>query len=332
MNDKLFNPNYIKICLTCALFMAANQVTMVILPLYMDDLGYAPFFLGIATSISAFAAMAARPISGHFADKKGRLVVIIPGLVIMVAGMLGMNFMPFVAAIIFFRLAQGVGFSAISTAQMAIVTDVVPETKVKKGLAYFGIFPTIASAAGPAVAMALLFGSNYTPAWVGGAVLFASALAISATIRYKKPVAKRTTLAKSSSGHKRFWQYFEKSAMPPSIVFLVLMVANAGAVVFLPVYATEIGIEEFAIFYTLQACTMFVANIILGSALPKVRQPFYLLMLGIALFGGALFLLFVTGGIIIFSAAAIIYGFGLGIIMTTVSAMCMSSTTPDRRG
>ncbi|MCL2284863.1 MAG: MFS transporter, partial [Firmicutes bacterium] len=34
----------------------------------------------------------------------------------------------------------------------------------------------------------------------------------------------------------------------------------------------------------------------------------------------------------IFSAAAIIYGFGLGIIMTTVSAMCMSSTTPDRRG
>ncbi len=62
MTDKIFNSNFIRIFVAVFLVLTGNQIIMVVLPLYLDSLGKDPSILGIATSLSALAAMSARPM------------------------------------------------------------------------------------------------------------------------------------------------------------------------------------------------------------------------------------------------------------------------------
>lgn len=332
MREKIFNSNFIRISIASILLQSGNQIIMVVLPLFLQALGCVPSVLGIATSLSALAAMISRPISGFIADKKSRKLVMILGLSIMIVGMIGFNVFPFAVAIILIRFVQGFGISAATTAQMAIATDVLPVSKTQKGLSYFGMCTTLAGAFGPALGLSLISGSNYFPAWFGGAVVFVLALMIISTFTYEKSIIKEVPSNYPKMESISFWRYFERDAILPSLVQMVLMIANSGAIVFLPTYATEIGIQDIGLFYTLQACSMLVANIIVGNLIDRVRNPNFFLLPAIVCFGGSLFTLFINTGTILFYMAAVLYGIGLGISTLTISVITMYSAVLERRG
>lgn len=119
MNERILNSSFIRIFIASILLLTGNQIIMVVLPLFLQDLGSAPSVLGIATSVSALAAMSARPIAGWMADKKSRKLVMILGLLVMSIGMIGVIVLPFASAVIAIRLAQGFGISAATTAQLS---------------------------------------------------------------------------------------------------------------------------------------------------------------------------------------------------------------------
>ena len=176
MKQKIWNKNFLKIFLASILLLAGNQMIMTVLPLFMEEIGCASSILGTATSISALAAMAARPVAGRIADKRSKRLVMGLGLAVMSLGMLGFAVLPFAAAIIAIRFMQGFGISAATTAQVAIAADTLPGEKVEEGLSYFGIGNTVAAALGPSLGLALIFGRNYLPSWLAGAGMFLIAM------------------------------------------------------------------------------------------------------------------------------------------------------------
>jgi len=317
--------------------MSANQMIMVVFPLYIRDLGIASSFLGGVMALSAFFAMLARPVSGYLADKKGRQIVMYIGIGIMLAGAVGMIFLPFMIALALIRGFHGFGIAATTTGQMAIATDVLPEKEVKRGLSYFGVCFPIAGAIGPSIGLALIFGSNFMPVWLGSVVLFFVAIIIIATLKYERklPVAPTTTeVPEENDGGEitGIWRYFEKSALRPSIIFFIITLANAGVVVFLPVYAVDIGIENIGIFFILQSGAMFLSNVIVGNTIHRFKSPLLFLMIATISLAFAMFTLFMTTDIITLAIAAILCGIGVGVSTVTVSTVVMAGAQPERRG
>lgn len=189
MHNNIWNRRFLRIFTAAILLQMGNQFIMTVLPLYLDGLNFAPSVLGMGHALSAMAAMAGAPLAGALADRKGKSLVLCSGFLIMAAGMVGFIALPMALPIIVIRLVQGFGISAGSVSQTAIATDVLPQEKVKSGLSYFGIAGTIAGAAGSFVGLRLIFGENYAPVWLGGALLFGVGAILGLTFRGTKAPA-----------------------------------------------------------------------------------------------------------------------------------------------
>lgn len=331
MKRKIWNINFMKIFAASILLLAGNQMIMTVLPLFMEEIGCAASVLGTATSISALAAMAARPVAGRIADKKSKRLVMGLGLAVMSLGMLGFAALPFAAAILAIRFMQGFGISAATTAQVAIAADTLPGEKVEEGLSYFGIGNTVAAALGPSLGLALIFGRNYLPSWLAGAGMFLTAMllvwALPAESR-KKEADKR----KEEPRARGFWGYFEKSAALPSIIWMILMIADAGAIVFLPTYAAQMGVKDIGLFYALQACTMFITTLVVGTLMHRVDNPEVLLAPSLLIYCCFPLLLFLAHGLGLLLLAGVVYGVGLGATTALVRALSLSRAALERRG
>lgn len=330
MQDRVFNLNFIKICLISISLQAVNQIVMSVLPLSLQSLGLAPSLLGVATACSSFTAMVTRPVGGLVADRKSRRLATTIGMTMMTLSMVGLAWFPYAAAIIMIRIMQGAGYSMASTAHYAVATDVLPPSRVQKGLSYFGICTTIAAALGPAIAFPLIAGGSYTPAWLAGAAIFAVGLILSVSLTYESKG--ETRVQKPARQEGGLWQFFEKSALLPSFVQVVLMVASSGMLVFLPTYAVELGISDISLFYTLQAVAMLAANLLSASLLPRMRSPLPLLLISIGGFAASIVALWTATGAVSLYAAALLYGLGFGMSTTVVSVLSMYRAAPERRG
>ena len=331
MKQKIWNKNFLKIFLASILLLAGNQMIMTVLPLFMEEIGCASSILGTATSISALAAMAARPVAGRIADKRSKRLVMGLGLAVMSLGMLGFAVLPFAAAIIAIRFMQGFGISAATTAQVAIAADTLPGEKVEEGLSYFGIGNTVAAALGPSLGLALIFGRNYLPSWLAGAGMFLIAM----LLIWALPAENRKREAdrrKERVPTKGFWNYFEKSASLPSIIWMILMVADSGAIVFLPTYAAQMGVKDIGLFYALQACTMFITTLAVGTLMHRVDNPEALLVPSLLIYCGFPLLLFLAHGLGMLLLAGVVYGVGLGATTALVRALSLSRAALERRG
>jgi len=331
MSERIFNKNFIRIFITTVLVMTGNQIIMVVLPLYLDNLGKNPSVLGIATSLSALAAMIMRPFGGILADRWSKKMVLILGAFIMILGMIGINVIPVTFAIIAMRLIQGFGISGATTAQMAIAADVLPKSKLKSGMSYFGIASVLAAAIGPIIGIELIYGDNYTWSWMGAILIFGLAIFFVSTISYEVVEESPLLIGKKNYEGSIFWKFYEKKAFLPSLVQLIIMTGNA-VIVFLPSYGRSIGVENVGWFYTIQALTMFVANIFVGKIIDRIKNPLSLLIPGLCVFSSALFLLFLADSSLIFFLAAVLYGTGFGINIATMNVLIMSFAPYDRRG
>lgn len=331
MHNNIWNRRFLRIFTAAILLQMGNQFIMTVLPLYLDGLNFAPSVLGMGHALSAMAAMAGAPLAGALADRKGKGLVLCSGFLIMAAGMLGFIALPMALPIIVIRLVQGFGISAGSVSQTAIATDVLPQEKVKSGLSYFGIAGTIAGAAGSFVGLRLIFGENYAPVWLGGALLFGVGAILGLTFRGTKAPAVPEQAENEHTRQRGLWALLEKSAFLPGVVQLLLMAAGS-AYAYLPTYGVETGVRDISLLFTLQAAAFLLATLLLGKIIDRLSDLRLLFVAGLLLSGLAFVCLFFMGGDILFYAAGILNGFGGGISNAAIGPISMSRAPAERRG
>jgi len=332
-SENIWNSNFIKIAIITTLCFTANQIGFVAYPLFLRDLGADPATIGMSMSILTLVAMFSRPLVGTLTDKKSRRFVMFLGAIVIFLCSLSFAFFPIIMVALVFRSINGLGLSAVSTANMTIATDVLPPSQLKKGLSYFGICETIAGAVGPTLALALVFGSNFIPAWLTAAGCMVIALCVGITLNYEKtnPIA-RKEVDPNAPKVKWVWKFFEKKAMIPASIVSVVIFANSGIMSFLAPYAADIKLEELSVFYAVQAVSMFLMRIIVAKVIDKIKTPLVLLIPAGLSFATACILISQMTSIVLMIPAAIFYGIGIGIFMATLSVITMSSAAPERRG
>lgn len=331
MGERIFNNKFIRVFLASFLFVAAGQIVMVMLPLYLDYLGEKPTVVGTATAFSALLALLMRPGSGAFADKKSKKWLMTIGIMLMMVGNIGFKFLPFAIAIILFRTIQGGGIAATTTAQMAIVVDVLPKVKMKQGLTLFSIAGTVGTAIGPIIGLKLGAGNQYDRVWYVGTGVFLIAILIILSLDYEKTMKKVQKIKPFSQDENWFWRIFEKTAFLPALVMVIVMISNT-ATIFLPSYGKEIGIKEIGLFYTIQSVVMFLTNFSLSYIIHKVKKILYLLVPALFSYFIGMVLLFMAQGDLYFHFAAAFYGIGIAATITIINTLVMSYAPEERRG
>lgn len=159
-----------------------NSGTGVYVGLYGGTATYA----GVLAAVFSVAAAVTRLVSGPIIDARGRRVVMVVGGVVMLAGTLGPLFTHETAPFIAFRLLQGAGFSALTTASATAAADVLPASRLGEGIGYYGLGQALAMSIGPALALFLVSTEPAENLFIGTSAAAAVAVLFAVLCRYER--------------------------------------------------------------------------------------------------------------------------------------------------
>ena len=151
---RLWTSVFIRIGIAAFLTGICQQMFMPGFPQFLQLEGFTPSTIGAISAAYTAASLFARAFSGSLTDSFGRRRMLLAGIILLSAPILGFMYVPGREATVFFRVVQGVGASTASIAVGTMAPDVLPRERMAEGIGYFGLFTTLASAIGPALGIA----------------------------------------------------------------------------------------------------------------------------------------------------------------------------------
>lgn len=334
------------------LFGASLQFFNATGALYVQSLGGNATYAGTMLTVFTVSATVMRIASGRFLDKKGRCIVIAVGAAIFGAGSLSFA-IPVLPWLPFARLIQGIGYSMVTTGVTVAITDVIPKQRLGEGIGYFGLVSPLSTAMGPVVALKLCADGNYARVFIVAAIAIFFGGALTFFTNYEKNVKFRERIramealapapaapaaapaAKpAATGEKKslIWTYFEKSALKPTFISLLMSLPNGAIVAFLVLYAKSIGIADASLYYTFNAIALVATRLAFGRFADRFKPVFTTAPALIVAAIGYSFLLIAGSAPVLFPFAGILIGMGTGMASPTLNAIVIKNAGPARRG
>ncbi len=321
----IWTAEFIKLTIVSTLLRICTQVQITSMPLFFLHLGGSNALAGLSMTFFTLSALLTRPLVGQSLDTRGRRPILIWGVVVYTISTVLYGLVAIIPALIFLRILHGISFSASSTATSTMVSDVLPESKMTEGIAYFGLFGTLAVAIAPSATLYMLEVSDYAMLYymTGTVSLIALLIGLSIDTDKRRP---RKQLA-ASHGYK----LLEARALPPSIVVLFVSLATSTVMVFLPTYAIGMNIGHIGTIFVVQAASLAISRFIVGPWIARTSARFVvtvnLVALGVALAG------------ISFSSTlwelllwAVLFGFTSGCLIPQLNAMAITNSDRANRG
>lgn len=159
-----------------------NSSTSVYVALYGGTAAYA----GVLGAVFSGAAAVVRLLSGPLIDGRGRRIVMLVGFAVLIVGTVGPLFTHDVAPFVVFRILQGAGFSAVTTASATAAADALPVSRMGEGIGYYGLGQALSMSGGPALTLALVSTDPPENLFIGVTAIAVIGLAMIFLCRYEK--------------------------------------------------------------------------------------------------------------------------------------------------
>lgn len=348
---KLWSFIFIRVGIVTALSGIATQMFISAFPQYLNQMGFSATNMGLVASGYTICAMIMRVFAGVLIDKKGRRIMCLLGLALFTAPILGFMGATAVGIIVVLRFAQGFGASLSNLAVGTMAPDVLPKERLGEGVAYFGLFNSLATAIGPAIGIALVTGANTNNFFLVSFIMGLSAIAVTTTVNYEKkannnktrsdaPVltpeeeeAERRAQAYEQANAQRsfIWRFFDKRAVPAAIVTILVTISTVSITTFVTPYGIEIGLSRIGTFFTAQAITMVFARLTSGKLQRRLGR-FKTMLVGLACDIVALTLLATMTNNAMMYAAAIMRGWGGGLYFPLLNVLSVENASRSGRG
>ncbi len=336
--EKLWTKDYLKIGTITLFASICMQMLISSFPIYLESLQCSATMIGSVATGYTVCAMITRFVAGSLIDRKGRLIVGVIGLLLLGIPLMGYLSFPVVAVTVCFRMIQGFGASATTITTGTMVADVLPKSRLAEGIGYYGLFTSLATAVGPALALSLI---HYTPNVVFTVALGAVAVSflLMLTLRYEKSPAFLEKIAREDqeepavalSEYKGVWKIFEKKSLPSAVLTLCMGICTATSVNFLALFATSLGLEGVSFYFTIQAIFMVLVRLVGGRIARKIGQYNILLVSFLTIMVSYLLMSTIhSTGVLYLSAG--IYGIGCGFCWPNLNVLALSGVSRTRRG
>ena len=341
----VWNRSYLQIALSSSLYHMAHAMHNSMLPLYLGSLGATSSLIGVMTSLNALVGMPFRLIFGRAMDRLGRRRVLLLGLVLVLACVLGFTPVRAVGVIVALHVLQGIGSSAVTAAPNVVIADVVDKAHHDAAFGYYSIFSYGANAIGPYLALLLISLGGYRLSLWTAAAFFALPVVVTLFMNYEKSpefqrrreeeraYTRSLSAASGAAPEKRtgVWRYFEESSVPAAVVVLLMAAALAIGNTFLAPWATSLGVPSVGLFFTAEAGVLILARLFGQRAADRLGRRGGLTA-GLLLMAAAFFMLARIPNLPWLICAGAIMGLGSALVQPILSSLVMLYAEPDRYG
>lgn len=313
-------------------------ITMFMTSSIMSKYVYSTFdsvaFTGALNAAFSVCAICARLVSGGVSDSKGAGWTMLVGSIVLAVSTFVFGAVSVIAGMVVLRALQGAGFAFASTGAYAAGTKAIPEGKMEVGTSFLSMGASLATAVGPLIALALVFGDDFRVSF-GVAGLLALAAAILALLFLCNGREKRNLEDKqevqSPDEAKGILRFIEPKALPATVCQLVNYIAQTAVNVYIVVWAESAGVGSGALFFLVMAAVMCVVRLFSGRLMTDAGA--IATAIGASILSGiAYVLLLVCPRTDTFLIAAALLGIGQGIFIPCMQYEAVTSSPSERVG
>ena len=316
---------FVLVCLATGFFYLSFYLILPVMPLYVADLGGTSNQIGLIIGLFAFVAMFMRPLAGWLIDTRGNRKVLVAGMAIFLLASLGYLLTPSVRGILALRLFHGLGMGLFPTAATVVIAELAPPARRGEAMGWFGIANSIAFILGPAGGLAVVARMGYAVLFLLAAGVAALGLACIWLLRLpaRKPL--------SPARLPRLGDVFSRAALLPSAILLLLYLPYGSIISFIPIVATQRGLTNPGLFFTVYAAAMLLVRSKAGGISDR-RGRAAVILPGMAIAAVSLVVLGVASGPAGILAGGAIFGIAFGMAQPTLMALVVDRVSPAERG
>lgn len=247
-NTKLWTKDFILISLTTFFVALPFYLLMTTVTIYViEQFDTTQSLAGLAAGMFVIGALVSRLLAGKYMEVIGRKKLLYTSLVLFLLSTLLYFPVDNLILLLAVRFIHGAAFGVSTTILSTAVMDVIPSERRGEGTGYYSLSMTLATAIGPFLGLFIIQHGDYNMIFI--ACTLSSAIGIIITIFTRIPEARITQEQIAAMKGFRLENIFEKSAVPLSLILLIMVMGFSGVVSFLNAYAISINLTTAASFF-----------------------------------------------------------------------------------
>jgi MFS family permease len=325
---RLFTARFFVMCAyTFTVFISLFQL-LPAAPYHVLDLGGTTFAAGLFLGFLTYASALSAPFTGGLADRLGHRRVLISVSLILAGFSTSYALITDYRWLLAVVFLHGLFWSALLSASGAYLTAAVPVSRRAEGISYWGLSSVIAMATAPTLGFWM-----YRHGWVALCLEMVALNLLMAFIAWRLPDDHAESQAQrhaSAAEHPR-GSIVEWPVLALSVTMALVAFGYGGLTSFSALFADDLGVTPRSLFLSVMAVSILSGRLLIGRSLDRLghRRVFLPCLVSTAL-GMAVLASATTGTI--FIVAALVFGFGFGLLYPAYTAYIMERIPFARRG
>ena len=333
-SGSIWTKTFLLLCGAQFLGYAQHSMLAPVLPLYVTQLGGSPFVVGMVLACFAASSVIVRPMVGHWCDRWSEAGVMISGLLFQAASIF-ICFIPFVSATMLANGLRGIGWGGLNTGGYSLLAHIAPESRRGEASGLYSGVQSSASILFPAFALWLLHASSggFGVVFIATAMFSFAGAALGIMMTRHMPKIARANAAPDPT--RRWWceifHFIEPDILLPSVILAWLNISLPSITNFSVLYARELGIIDFGMFFIVIGITSLLGRPMLGRLSDKIGRDLSI-SVGFGLQLASLVLITFASNLTGMIVCGTVYMLGNAIGSSTTLALAVERANPQRRG
>lgn len=328
---KLWTKDFITISSANFFIFLTFYLLMVTLTVYtMSQFHTSASLAGLASSIFVLGAVVIRPIAGKTINSIGQKKMLLISLILfLIASILyfQVNSLPMLFVN---RIIHGIAFGLASTATGTISAEIIPDERRGEGTGYFAMSMNLAMAIGPFIG--LFITQHFNSSYIFVVATSFSIIALLASMLVHVPKREGKQPQPEAKTRMRLSDFFEKTALPISVLVGVAGFSYSSILSFLTSYSQEINLVSAAsFFFVMYAVFLLASRPFTGRWFDQYGEN-KVIYPSIFLFAVGLFLVSQAYTGIILLIAGALFGVGFGTFQSSSQAVVIKKAEHHRIG
>jgi MFS family permease len=285
---------------------------------------------GLVTGVFVAGALASRLVTGRMLGLLSYRRTLTIGLLTALVSSLFYSLAPTVELLILVRAAHGFGFGIVVSATSTIIADIIPADRVGRGMGYFQLSATLATAIGPFVAIFLSELGDYRLIFLICTGLLVVTLAL-------VPLLRLRTITLSPEERETFRGFklrsvIEPPVLPVSTLAALMYLSYAAIVAFLALFTRAMNLPGAASWFFLTYAAVILGSRPFVSRIFDSRGSLPIIFPALALLACGFLILSRMSSLPALIAAGAVVGLGQGAIQGATLSTVAKITPAHRRG
>lgn len=324
--ERLWNMSFIMMMLITTLSAFSFYTNQTVLSKYLKvEMGLTITLAGTIVGLFSLTSLVFRPFCGIMSDRLNKVKLMLLSNVLMAIGLIGFAFACTVPMIIMMRIINGIGFAIGSTAQVALCTSFIPNSRMGEGIGYMGLTMVLASAAAPGLGIAISSAMGMKSVFLVSAVMPIIGCILLIFMRERSPV--------TAKGNQviRIKDMLEWRAWPFSLCGGMFSFTNGIINAYIVLFSEAIGIGEIGLYFTAYSICLFIIRPLSGKLMD--RKGIRLAVLpAILITAVSMIILSVSTSLLMVVVSAVFRAIGQGMAQPSLQAGSINYIGKERSG